>query len=80
MALTATAAIDSVVRELDRRAADGVEVTLLWNANTNCVSVSVVENWCGSSVQYEVARAGALSEFRHAVAQAEQRRDEAVGA
>ena len=59
-----------LIRELDRRQSDGIEVTLLWNARTKAVSVSVVEERSAASFQFEVPPAAALDAFHHPYAYA----------
>ena len=60
-----------LIRELDRRKSDGIEVTLLWNARTKAVFVSVVEERSAASFQFEVPPANALDAFHHPYAYAE---------
>jgi hypothetical protein len=57
------------VRELDHRSADGIEVTLLWNAETKRVFVSVVERE-GNTLEFQVPPAQALDAFHHPYAYA----------
>jgi hypothetical protein len=59
-----------LIRELDHRKSDGIAVTLLWNARTKAVYVSVVEERSGASFQFEVAPAAALDAFHHPYAYA----------
>jgi hypothetical protein len=59
-----------LMRELDRRKSDGIEVTLLWNARTKAVFVSVVEERSAASFQFEVPPADALDAFHHPYAYA----------
>ena len=54
-----------LIRELDHRKSNGIEVTLLWNARTKAISVSVVEEPGATSIQFEVPPADALDAFRH---------------
>ncbi len=58
------------VRELDRRAGDGLDVRLLWEPHTNRVSIAVTDLRAGSSFEFEVDRADALAAFRHPYAYA----------
>jgi len=58
------------IRELDQRSSDGVTVTLLWDADTNHVLVSVVEERRGVSFEFEVAGADAADAFHHPYAYA----------
>jgi hypothetical protein len=53
------------VRELDRRANNGIDVRLLWNSRTNRVSVAVEDERCGESLRFEVDAAEALAAFHH---------------
>ena len=57
------------IRELDHRRADGIEVTLLWNAETKGVFVSVVERE-GNTLEFQVPPAQALDAFHHPYAYA----------
>ena len=57
------------IRELDHRRADGIEVTLLWNAETKEVLVSVVERE-GDTMEFQVPPAQALDAFHHPYAYA----------
>lgn len=41
-------------RELDRRTNDGIDVRLLWNPQTNQVSVAVVDRRAGDFFELEV--------------------------
>jgi hypothetical protein len=79
--MVALAIADSDFRELDHRSGDGVHVTLLWNARTNRVFVSVVDMRTGSSFHFEVSPADALDAFHHPYAYAEhQTRPDAIAA
>ena len=57
------------IRELDHRRADGIEVTLLWNAETNGVFISVMERE-GNTLEFQVPPAQALDAFHHPYAYA----------
>ncbi len=59
-----------LIRELDHRKSDGIEVTLLWNARTKAVLVSVVEERSAASFQFEVPADNALDAFHHPYAYA----------
>jgi len=59
-----------LVRELDHRKSDGIEVMLLWNARTKAVLVCVVEERSAASFQFEVPPANALDAFHHPYAYA----------
>jgi hypothetical protein len=52
------------IRELDHRAGDGMEVWLLWNAETEDVLVSVAEE-DGVVIEFKVPPADALDAFHH---------------
>jgi len=58
------------IRELDRRSAEGIEVTLLWHAETNRVFVIVADMRHGSSLELDVDPAEALDAFHHPYAYA----------
>ena len=57
--------VTDVIRELDQRTTDGITVTLLWNAQTNGVFVSVVEERNGVSFEFAVPAADAADAFHH---------------
>ncbi len=57
--------VTDVIRELDQRTNDGITVTLLWNAQTNGVVVSVTEERHGVSFAFAVPAADAADAFRH---------------
>ena len=58
-----------VIRELDHRRNDGIEVTMLWNPRTNYVYVAVAER-DGGRFQFAVHPAEALEAFHHPYAYA----------
>lgn len=58
------------LRELDRRTGDGLEVRLLWNSQTNRVSVVVRDERSGETFESEVESADALAAFHHPFAHA----------
>ena len=58
------------IRELDRRTNDSIEVRLLWNPQTNRVSVAVEDGRAGRSFQLEVDAADARTAFHHPYAYA----------
>lgn len=62
--------MSALIRELDRRTTHGLEVTLRWDAATNRVFVSVVEDHDGASFGFEVAAADASDGFHHPYAYA----------
>ena len=62
--------MSDLIRELDQRTNDGVTVTLLWNAETNTVFVSVVEERYGVSFEFPVPPADATDAFHHPYAHA----------
>lgn len=60
----------AVVRELDFRTSDGIDVWLLWNQQTNHVSIALDDRHLGTSVLFEVDGADALHAFHHPYAYA----------
>ena len=61
------------VRELDRRASDGIDVRLLWHPHTNSVTLAVHDERAGHDLVFEVDPAEALRAFRHPYAYAPRR-------
>jgi hypothetical protein len=61
------------MRELAHRAADGVEVALLWHTATNALVVAVDDARSGDSFQLAVESAHALDAFEHPYAYAAHR-------
>lgn len=59
----------NAIRELDQRAGDGIEVRLLWNADTKDVLVSVTER-DGLAFEFQVHPTEALDAFHHPYAYA----------
>jgi hypothetical protein len=57
-------------QELDFRAANGIEVTLLWSKPTNRLTVSVTDTSSGESFQVAVEPQDALDAFHHPYAYA----------
>ena len=53
------------VRELAHRQGDGIDVTLLWDPETNGVFVAVVDAREGDRFLMPVSAADALDAFRH---------------
>jgi hypothetical protein len=53
------------IRELDHRCSDGIDVTLLWDASSNRVYLSVEDARLGESFRIEVPAGRALDAFRH---------------
>jgi hypothetical protein len=60
-------------KELDFRANDGLEVTLLWQPETNQLTVSVYDSKSGDDFDIEVAPAEATDAFHHPYAYAASR-------
>jgi hypothetical protein len=56
---------DSTIRELDSRTRDGISVRLLWNSQTNRVSVVLEDARTGESFDFKVNGADALAAFHH---------------
>ena len=65
--------------ELDFRANDGLEVTLLWESETNRVTVSVFDSKTGDDFGIDVDPADALDAFQHPFAYAATRGVHFVG-
>lgn len=59
-----------LTRELDFRASDGLEVTLLWNPETHQLLVSVVDTKSGDDFEIEVSSTEAMDAFNHPYAYA----------
>jgi hypothetical protein len=55
----------TTVRELDGRTSDGIEVRLLWNSETDHLSVAVEDGRSGEAFELEVDSAEALAAFHH---------------
>lgn len=68
--------MNDAIRELDQRTNHGVTVTLLWNAQTNGVFVSVVEERHGVSFEFAVPAADAAHAFHHPYAYAAPGRED----
>jgi hypothetical protein len=66
--------------ELDHRSTDGLEVTLLWEAETNRVTVGVFDAKSGDDFDIEVDPSEALDAFHHPYAYAASRGVHYVGA
>ena len=54
---------ESTIRELDARTGGGIHVRLLWNSQTNRVSVQVEDMPHEESLEFEVDSADALGAF-----------------
>lgn len=59
--------------ELDFRANDGVEVSLLWHKQTNSLTVLVDDTRTGETIELEVDSRYALDAFQHPYAYAHSR-------
>lgn len=72
--MTATATATPIIRELDHRVSDGIEVRLLWRPHDDVVLVAVSDARSGESFAIEV-RDGekALEVFNHPYAYAASR-------
>jgi hypothetical protein len=69
------------IRELDHRSADGIDVSLLWDACTDRVSVSVHDQRSGEIFVLEVPGADAREAFNHPFAYSlRDRQDRALAA
>jgi hypothetical protein len=53
------------VHELARRTNDGIEVRLLWNSQTDRVSVTVQDERSGEGFELQVDSTDALEAFHH---------------
>ena len=62
-----------VREELAARSNDGVEVTLLWDRETNALAVAVVDRKAGDSFELDVESGEALDVFNHPYAHAAHR-------
>lgn len=58
------------VRELDHRISDHIEVRLLWEPESDRVSVAVFDGRSGESIRFDVAGRHALDAFHHPYAYA----------
>jgi hypothetical protein len=67
------AALDLLPVELDYRAADGIEVALLWSKLTNRLWVSVLDTRTSDSFELDVKSDTALDVFHHPYAHAVSR-------
>ena len=65
-----------MIRELNHRVNDGIEVRLLWNSDTDRVSVSVAETRYDVSFEFAVAAVDALDAFHHPYAYAAPARED----
>ena len=53
------------LRDLDRRRNDGIEVRLVWDPQTDRVSLSVMDEHSGEALTFEVGPGEALTAFHH---------------
>ena len=60
----------NTTRELDYRSNDGLEVTLLWQPDTDRVTVKVFDGKSGDDFDLNVDRADAMDAVRHPYAYA----------
>jgi hypothetical protein len=60
----------TALRELDHRTSDGIDVRLLWNPDTNRVSIAVTDECSAESFEFAVNKGDALDAFRHPYAYA----------
>jgi len=58
------------VHELARRRSDGIDVRLLWNSQTDRVSVTVHDERSGERFELDVESTDALAAFNHPYAYA----------
>jgi hypothetical protein len=66
----APASAAPVIRELDHRRNDGIDVSLLWNQTDDRVTVAVCDIKTGEAFEIEVEADEALDAFRHLYAHA----------
>ena len=57
--------LQPAIRELDHRTSDGIDVRLLWNAQTDQVFVAVEDQRSGELFEVTVRGADALDAFHH---------------
>jgi hypothetical protein len=57
--------VQTIIRELDHRSGDGIDVRLLWRPNTGRVSIEVRDEFTDESFQLELDPADALDAFHH---------------
>jgi hypothetical protein len=57
-------------RELAHRAANGIEVSLLWTTSTNRVTIAVADTHSGEELEFDVDGSRALDAFNHPYAYA----------
>lgn len=62
---------EGVIRELDHRSQNGIDVWLLWDSATNRVAIAVEDEHSGESLCFEVGGAEALAAFHHPYVYAE---------
>jgi hypothetical protein len=60
----------SGIRELDRRHNHGLDVQLIWEPQTDRVSVALIDEHSGESLAFEVDPSEALTAFHHPYAYA----------
>jgi hypothetical protein len=58
------------VHELDHRHSQGIDVSLLWNAHTDQVSIALTDERSGEALTFTVDPSEALSAFHHQYAYA----------
>ena len=63
----------NTTRELDHRSNDGLEVTLLWQPETDRITVKVFDGKTGDDFDLSVDSADAMDAFRHPYAYAASR-------
>ena len=68
--MSATTTLESSIRELSYRETDGIQVSLLWSAMTDGVSVLVTDTRTDESFELDVPAKDALDAFEHPFAYA----------
>ena len=65
----------SLIRELDRRRSDGIDVRLLWSQPDGAILLAVSDSKTGDAFSIEVAPGDALEAFHHPYSYAAFKRD-----
>jgi hypothetical protein len=63
-----------VIRELDHRHSDGIDIRLLWNQTDNQITVAVADAKTGDAFELEIEAHQAMDAFHHPYAHAAFRR------
>jgi hypothetical protein len=68
----------TVIRELDHRSNNGIDVTLLWDSATNQVSIAIADGRADESFAFDVTPTDAVDAFHHPYAYAPRREPVAI--